>query len=163
MILLFFVDQGFGKKKATCPQLETWGISLQDMEPLKHSYKCCTGSCPWERLSVRDADFTIINQSCQLVAMASIMRGFSDHPLGQVTGGESNLDPQCNAKKWQTHLALSPSWSEPRRWPNSWARRRAITRPWFPDKNTLVFLVSLSKFINKSSARWYHNFQVTCD
>ena len=70
-----------------------------------------------------------------------------------------NKKKQCIAKMWQTHLASSPSWSEPRRWPNSWARRRAITRPWFPEEFFWLFKVSLSKSIYQSSASGYHNFQ----
>ena len=88
----FLLIRALGKKKGTCPQLETWGISLQDMEPLTRSYICCTGSCRRERLSVRN-----INQGCESVAMDSDegffwSPTFSDHPLGQVTGGELNLD-----------------------------------------------------------------------
>ena len=100
MILLFFVDQGFGKKKATCPQLETWGISLQDMEPLTRSYICCTGSCRWERLSVRDVNLTIIKQGCELVAMASD-EGLFWSPTWPSDGRrvELGLTMQCKTKK----------------------------------------------------------------
>ena len=62
----FLLIRALGKKKATCPLLETWGISLQDMEPLTRSYICCTGSCRRERLSVRN-----INQGCESVVMDS--------------------------------------------------------------------------------------------
>ena len=38
--------------------------------------------------------------------------------------------------KWEekTDLGSSPSWSEPRRWAISWARRRGIRISWFPEK-----------------------------
>ena len=36
-----------------------------------------------------------------------------------------------------TNLATSPSWSEPRRWPNSCARSRGITREWPPERRKI--------------------------